>query len=117
MKILLPAQFDNFSNRKDKSLTLRFITQEVTAEKVAEIHRMIDSFGYLYFKGETMLTPNEIRDIEDLDTEVGGKSLSKRLMNTLYIYWEQNDTSYDDFKDFYKHRMETNIQKIKDQLI
>lgn len=116
MKIIKPAQLDNFTPRKDRSVTLRFITGEVTAEEVAEFYRLKDAFGYLYFKAETMLTPSEIRDIDDLDTEIGGKTLSKRLMNALYVYWEQHDTGYEDFKEFYKFRMESNIQKIKDEL-
>ena len=43
--ILCPAQFDNYSNRKDRSVSLRFLTQEMSAEEVANIHGMIDAYA------------------------------------------------------------------------
>ena len=58
--IILPGYLDNYTNRKDKSVTIRFITQELTPEKVMQIHAVLDHFGYIVFKPEHTLTAKEM---------------------------------------------------------
>ena len=68
--ILLPAQLDGYSNRKDKTVALRFITQEQTSEQVAHIHSQIDGFGYLFFKVESEITAAERAELDALQTDL-----------------------------------------------
>lgn len=130
MKLLTAAQLDNYNPRKDKTISIRFITQEKTPAEVAEIHGMIDTFGYLMFKAEEQLTKEEIESLEHLDTDLydNPKTQSQRLRGVLYKVWEQYRNNIDsrknyvdkikalDFKDFYKQETEKIIQHYKNKL-
>ena len=115
---MLPVQLDNYSNRKDKTVTLRFITQEQTPEQIAGIHSLIDTFGYLCFKAEEALTGSELKELDELDTDLmeGGKTQSKRIKNVLYLNWSNSNEGFDEFKDYYKNKTEKIIQFYKDKL-
>jgi len=117
-KILTSAQFDNYSNRKDKSITLRFITGEKTPAQIAEIHALLDTYGYLYFKAEETLTEAEIAELDDLDTELydNPKTQAQRIRGVLYKNWQQDDLGHTEFKMYYKYHTEKIIQHYKDKL-
>lgn len=119
MKLLTAAQLEGYSPRKDKTVTIRFSTQEKTPGQVAEIHEMLDTFGYLYFKSEEQLTKNEIAEIDDLDTDLydNAKTQSQRLRNVLYKNWGQDDQGHEKFKEYYKFQTEKIITHFKDKLI
>jgi hypothetical protein len=116
--ILIPAQLDGYSNRKDKTVALRFITQEQTSAEIAHIHSMLDGFGYLYFKAESEITQAERTELEGLQTDLydNPKTQSQRLRNVLYRLWEQNNEGQADFAEFYKAKTDRVIQHFKDKL-
>jgi len=117
-KILLPAQFDGYSNRKDRTVMLKFVTQEMTPEDIAKIHGMIDTFGYMYFKAETELTQAEKSELDALDTDLNDNpvSKSKRMKNILYRTWEKQPSGFQSFKDYYAWRMDMLNKQLKDKL-
>ena len=107
------------ANRKsDKSVSLTFETGlEQSSEQFMEIDMAVGMAGYLMFKPESQLTDKEIKAIESLKTDLGGKSKSKRLMNVLFVYWETvNKHGFEDFADFYEVQMEKYIGEIKETL-
>lgn len=117
MKILTAASLDGYTPRKDGSISLRFITGEKMPKEIMEIHGLLNKFGYLYFRAEDQLTNEEIKALDELDTDLGEtKTKSQRLRNTLYVYWQQDNGGFNEFKDFYDNRMEAIIQQIKDRL-
>lgn len=118
MTLLTSAQLDNYSNRKDKSVTIRFITGEKTPKEVADLHSLIDSYGYLYFKPEEKLTDSEIKELDSLETDLydNPKTQSQRLRNVLYKNYELNNNGFNDFKEFYKNETEKIIQHYKSKL-
>lgn len=117
-RILCPAQFDNYSNRKDRTVSLRFITQEIGPLEVANLHGMIDGFGYLFFKSEHALTKSEIEELDALETDLvdNGKTQSKRIRSVLYRLWEVDHEGYTDFKDYYRFKTEAIITWLKSKL-
>jgi hypothetical protein len=119
MKLLTAAQLDNYSPRKDKTISIRFITQEKSPSEVMEIHSMIDTFGYLYFKAEEQLSKGELEHLDVLDTDLfdNGKTQSQRIRNVLYRNWEQNNVGYKEFKDYYKQKTEEIISHYKSKLL
>jgi len=119
IKLLTAAQLDNYSNRKDKSVTIRFITQEKMPSEIMDIHAMIGTFGYLYFKPEETLTKKEIEEIDALDTDLydNPKTKSQRLRGVIWKLWEQDNKGFTEFKDFYSNKMEKIITHLKDQII
>lgn len=117
-RILCAAQLDGYSPRKDRTIGLRFITQEMNALDVANIHSLLDGFGYLYFKSEHALTKSEVEELDALETDLvdNGKTQSKRIRNVLYRLWEQDHEGYTDFKEYYRIKTEQIITWLKSKL-
>jgi len=115
--IILPAILDNYSNRKDKTVAVKFVTQELTPEKVMEIHSRIDQFGVLYFRGGEKLSKAELDEIDAIDVDVydSPRTQSQRLRGVLYVLWEKRG-GVGEFKDFYKTETEKIINHYKQKL-
>ena len=116
-KILCPAILDGYTRRKDRSVSLRFITQEKTSSEIMDIDATLDQFGILYFRGEEKMNIDEIEELDSIDLDVYDepKSQSQRLRNVLYILWKQ-DGERGDFKKYYKQKTEEIIQHFKNKL-
>lgn len=107
MKLLTGCQLAGYNPRKDKSITLRFETGEKTPEDVMNIHSMLDTFGYLLFKGEEQLTKEEIAEIENLDTDLydNPKTQSQRIRNKI-LFLHKISGSDMSKSDYYKQMTE-----------
>jgi hypothetical protein len=116
-KILCPAILDGYTRRKDRTVSLRFITQEKTSSEVMNIDETLDQFGVLYFRGEEKMNTDEVDELDNIDLDLYDepKSQSKRLRNVLYILWKQ-DGSEGDFKKHYKQKTEAIIQHFKNKI-
>ena len=116
MKILTAGQLDGYQRRKDRSVSLRFITQEKTSGEIADIDRLVDTFGILYFRGEEKMNRDEVDELDavELDLYDEPKSQSQRLRNVLFKVWNQDPRG--DFKEFYKHETERIIEHYKRKL-
>ncbi|MDA8959080.1 hypothetical protein N9F11_01530 [Akkermansiaceae bacterium] len=116
LKILTAAILDGYQRRKDKTVSLRFITQEKTSGEIADIDRLVDTFGIVYFRGQERLNQDEVDELDavELDLYDEPKSQSQRLRNVLYKVWQQNQEG--DFKQFYRHETERIIQHYKNKL-
>lgn len=116
MNILRTVTLDRINRKKDKSVSLTFITTtEQTSEQFMELDKELDQSGVLYFKPKGLLTTAEADELDAVDIELEGKSQSQRLRNVLYRNWEQSE-SKDDFKAFYKHETEKIIEHYKSKL-
>jgi hypothetical protein len=116
LKILTAAQLDGYQRRKDRTVSLRFITQEKTSGEIADIDRLVDTFGIVYFRGQEKINRDEIEELDavELDLYDEPKSQSQRLRNVLYKVWQLDPTG--DFKEFYRHETERIIQHYKNKL-
>lgn len=116
LKILTAAILDGYQRRKDKSVSLRFITQEKTSGEIADIDRLIDTFGIVYFRGQERINQDEVDELDavELDLYDQPKSQSQRLRNVLFKVWKQDEQG--EFKEFYKHETERIIQHYKNKL-
>lgn len=116
LKILTAAQLDGYQRRKDRTVSVRFITQEKTSAEVAEIDQMVDTFGVLYFRGEEQFNRDEVDELDaiELDLYDEPKSQSQRLRNVLYKVWQMEEQG--EFKEFYRHETERIIQHYKNKL-
>lgn len=117
MNLLRQVTLDRSNRKKDRSVSLTFVTTlEQSSEQFLEIDKADGQSGVLYFKPDGSLTQKEIDELDKVDVEVEGKSKSQRLRNVLYIYREQNAQIEEDFKTFYSNEMEKLIQHYKDKL-
>lgn len=114
-KILLPAQINPPSFRKDGSCTLKFESRELTAEEIFSIMQMRHTEGWLAF------APNEddLEIPEDkavLDDEI---SPSERLRNVIFVWYKQECDAgrfVGLFDTFRKEKMEKIIEGVKSKL-
>lgn len=116
-KIICPVIFDAYTRKKDRTVSLRFITQEKTSAEIMVIDEMLQQFGILYFRGEENMNTDEIEELDSIDLDVYDepKSQSKRLRNVLFVLWKQ-DGEQGDFKKYYKQKTEEIIQHFKNKL-
>ena len=116
MKTRTAAQFDGSLRRKVKNVSIRLITQEKTSGEIADIDRLVDTFGILYFRGQEQMNRDEVDELDaiELDLYDDPKSQSQRLRNVLYKVWIQDPTGT--FKEYYKHGTERIIQHYKGKI-
>ena len=113
--LLTQVTLDRANRKKDKSVSLTFITQlEQSSEEFMKIDSLLNDSGVLYFKSNGNLTKEEINALDDVEIEVEGKTKSQRLRNVLYVYNKQNDNI--DFHEFYSQEMERIIEHFKGKL-
>ena len=117
-RILIPAQFDGYAHRKDKSFSLRFVTQEQTPQNVAHLHSLLDSFGFLHFKAESEISQAEKEELDALETDLvdNPRTQSQRIRGVLFRNWQQDPKGFAGFKEYYKWETDKIIQHYKSKL-
>ena len=119
MNLLRTVTLDRANRKKDKSVSLTFITQtEQSSEQFVEIDKMLGDSGVLYFKPSGNLTTEEVKELDNVEVEVEGKTKSQRLRNVLYVYWntETTENMSSNFNEFYSTEMERIISHYKSKL-
>jgi hypothetical protein len=115
VRFITAAVLDGYRRNKDKSVTVRFITQEKTSAEIAAIDELVDAYGYLVFQ-ENEHSTQELRDLESLKTDFDApKSKSQRLRGVLYRVWEKEGEGQE-FESWYNQKMEAIIQHFKNRL-
>ena len=122
MNLLRQVTFDRANRKKDKSVSMTFITQlEQSTDDFMEIDTILNDSGVLYFKSSGNLTEKEIKELDSTTIEVEGKTKSQRLRNVLHVYWNQNKEGMDEiyfksFNNFYASEMEKITEHYKSKL-
>lgn len=107
------AILDGVTPRVDGSLTLRFITQEVTKPEIVTAMEYYQSFGYLVFKKNTV----SIDDIPKGNASRDGKSPSQRLRARLYVYHQEKRIGApEEFEQWYERQLEKLGQQYLEKL-
>lgn len=116
-KLTLAAILDGYSRRKDRSVSIRFHTQELTSADIMEIDAMCDSFGILYFRRGEKANTDELAQLDkvDLDEYDQPKTQSQRLRSVLYLL-HQREAKDMDFRDYYHQQTEKIINHYKQRL-
>ena len=107
----VPANLDGLSPLKDGSMSLRFHTQELTAQEKLHLLNKHQTFGYLMFK-ENEFTDADVPK-EDASDET--KKPSQRLRAVIFVMWRQKGME-GDFDQFYNKKMNYIIEQFKDKL-
>jgi len=117
MSIIRQVTFDKANRRKDRSVSLTFITSlEQSTDEFMELDSILNESGVLFFKSNGNLTKEEVKELESTEIENEGKTKSQRLRNVLYILHKQSKSNQS-FNDFYADKMERIIQHFKDKLL
>jgi len=115
--ILLPAELSSYRPKKDKSFSVTFNTRELTPNEVLDINNLMGSYCYLAIK-ENEIDNAELEILRELKTDLDtGKSPSQRMRNVLYILFNQDNEGYENFKDYYEHKMNVFIESLKNRIL
>lgn len=107
------AILDGVTPRVDGSLTLRFITQEVTKDEIVTAMDYYQSFGHLLFKKNAV----DIDEVPKGNAIRDGKSPSQRLRARLYVYHQESKIGApDEFEQWYERQLEKIGQQYLDRL-
>lgn len=109
----VPATLEGVSTLKDGGVSLRFHTQELTAEEKTLAFGYQTGFGWLLFQ-EKDDYQDDI-DLGEIRKDTGGKSPSQRMRSVLYLLWKKSGASAS-FEVYYAQQMERMIDMLKDRL-
>lgn len=98
----------------DKTIRLQADCQEMAPEDAATLMLLKDKIGWLFF-AEQEIPKEEMINLPEFRVEKGQKTESQRLRGVLYLLWEKNKTT-DTFDEYYKKRMNAEIEKLKTEL-
>lgn len=108
------AILDGVTPRRDGSLTLRFITQEMNKDDIVAAMEYYQSFGYLLFK-ENDIDMSEIPEGNAILD--GGKSPSKRLKDRMFVFYKNaNIGDITNFNKWYEQQLEKIGEQYLDRL-
>ena len=104
--IILPAQIEGLTSRKDKTIKVTFGTQELSPNDAAQVFQLNQKFCYIAIKEETFQS-DELDNIDSIKTDLeSNKTPSQRLRGILYINYQQNNEGYKDFMTYYISKMD-----------
>jgi hypothetical protein len=114
--VIISGQIEGISSRKDRTWRVTFGTQELDRETAASLTDMANQHVHALIKAD-MITDVEAMAMDDISPDLApSKSHSQRLRAVLYRLWEVEPENYKTFAEFYAHRMELLIEKIKERL-
>lgn len=116
MNILKEVNLDRVSRKKDKSVSITFITTlEQTSKELMELDEELQTSGHLFYKPSGNLNELELKELDKLDLEVNGKTRSQRLRGAIMVLHKKTG-SIDKKEDFYVKYMEKFISYIVEKI-
>lgn len=117
MGILLSAQIENVSTRKDRTLKVVIGSQELPANKSGEIISLQNNLCHVYISDKPIESAMIVEiDKVSIDILQDEKSPSKRLKSVFYLLWKQNNEGYKDSELYYRYKMEQVIDFYKNKI-
>lgn len=117
MNIIFPAILESIKSRKDKTLSVTLGANEMTPEQSAKLMSFNQKFLYVMLKPD-MINSEEQDIMESLESDDNDKtkSPSKRMRNTLYLLYKQNQEGFSTFTQYYEFKMEKFIESLKSKI-
>lgn len=106
---------DGISPLKDKGMSIRFHTKELSEDEKVLLISFYQKYGWLVFSEDSVqeeLLPEQDTDVEGRRV----KTPSQRLRSTIYVYGKQLGKPGEEFDTFYRHEMEKLINYYKNKL-
>lgn len=114
--ILLPAQIEAITTRKDKTLKVTIGTQELSPNDAAQVFHLNQQFCYMAIKPEPF-TREETDTIDSLKADLStAKTPSQRLRGILYLNYQQDSKGFSDFTTYYASEIEKICEHYKNKL-
>lgn len=111
--ILLAAQIESLSTRRDNTLKVVIGTSEMSPSQSGDLFSLQNKVVYLAIK-TAEFQPAEIEMLSKASEDVDqGKSQSERMRNVMFILWKQDNGGFSDFTDYYRSRTNKIIDQLK----
>lgn len=104
---------DGIKMNRDKSVTLKLETQELSPKEVGLIAELSNGDAWC---GLSPVVITKLDVPEEVTEFKGDKTPSQRLRNVLFIYWRDVKLGKGDFEEFRKAYMEKVINGVKEKL-
>lgn len=112
IKVQFSTIIDGVQAKKDKTLSIRLGTQELTPDDTSYLFDMMGKQLWVAFAE----TPIEMLDIPDITPEFRGeKTPSQRMRGVIYRIWEEKFKKSMPFPKFYENYMSKLIEDLKDK--
>lgn len=102
IKVQFQSQIDGISAKKDRTLSIKLGTQEMTADDTSYLFDQMNKIVYVVI-AETSQETIEIPEI--LPEFKGDKSPSQRLRGIIYKIWEEKTDKKETFPRFYESKI------------
>lgn len=112
---LITAQIGTIRTLVDGSVSMTFVTPELSPGKVGEFFALRNKVAYLYVSAN-QIENSEKKMVDALDPELPTKTPGQRLRAVLYRLWEQDAEGYKDSDSYYRAKMESIINGLKAEL-
>jgi hypothetical protein len=110
----VPATLEGVSLLKDGGVSLRYHTNELTADEKVVVSGYYQKFGWLLFSEQEH--DEDLLKLEDIRKDIGGKTPSQRMRSVLYVLYSQSGRLDLTFEQFYAEKMNRIIDQIKANL-
>lgn len=114
--VLLAAQVENVSTRRDGTLKLTLGCQELNQSRAGELISMQNKVCAVYISVKESVPQNIIDMVDETSVDMPGKTKSQRQRAVLFRIWELEKQGHKTFESFYSAKMEENIRALKDTL-
>lgn len=113
---IVAAIIESVQTRRDNTIKIVLGCQELSPSKGSELLGMMNKLTAVYLSPKETISNAELKQVDQAEVELNGKTPSQRLRNVLYITWTQAPEGYKDFDGFYKAKMEVIIEHYKSKL-
>lgn len=114
--ILIPAQIEGITSRKDRTVRINIGTQELSPDKAANLFSLNQKLCYVAIKAEDF-QPEEIDVIKSAKASIeSAKTPSQRLRAILYVNFQNNPEGYHEFQSYYLAKMDQVCNHFKNKL-
>ena len=117
--IILKAQVDGLTTRKDRTVKVSFVTQELPPKEAGELFGLQNELVSLGI-ARNALTDEEVELLRNtkfgVDNIPNKKSQSKRIRDVLYILWKQNPEGFESAEAYYHSKTEQIIEHLKSKI-
>ena len=106
MGVIRQVTLQRANRKSDKSISISFVTSlEESTEDFMEVDKLVNSSGILYYSEKGTLTKQETDEIDKVEIEVEGKTMSQKIRNKIWVLWSKTDKEIS-MNEFYKRKTE-----------
>lgn len=117
--LILQAQVDGLTTRKDRTVKLTFVTQELPPKDAGQLFALQNELVGLGI-ARNELTDDDVKLLREskfgVDAIPNQKSQSKRIRDVLYVLWRQNNEGFETSEAYYNHKTNEILNHLKSKI-